>query len=824
MTPVGARQQRLCLAVAALAVAACGDEPISPPAPVPVASVTIASSTDSVLLGGRIELTAQALDQDGDPVLGRPVAWTTSDSTIATVSAGGRVTGLALGVVTITATIDGVSGNTEVTTYGLVFASVHAGASFSCGLTTGGRAYCWGWNWNGELGTGSSDTASTTFPVPVSGGLQFTALTARWGGACGIAENDLAYCWGANYAGQLGDGSTTAQAAPVAVSGGLTFDAISGSSSHTCGVGPSGAVHCWGSNSFGQLGDGARVNSLVPTTVVGGQVFASVSSSGYFVSCGLEAGGDAYCWGANYAGQLGYDTTYYSLTPTPVSGAPALVTLDASYDRTCGLNTSGAVHCWGFKRFHHAGKTSFVPQPEASGFVFTTITEGDSHACGLTATGDAYCWGANVYGQLGNGATNQQNEESPPVAVLGGLSLVDISVGDTHTCALTGAGEAYCWGDNTAGQFGNGTTNSSPTTLPVPAASGLTLASIDAGGWYTCGITQGGDAYCWGANTWGTLGNGATGTIQTTPSPVAGSLMFQDIHTSFDGGITCGVATGGAAYCWGSGHAGGLGNGQTLDSPVPVPVAGNLTFAAISLTAHTGCGITTGGSAHCWGANDRGQLGDGSLNHSPIPVPVSGGLTYQHVAVGNSHACGTTTGGMTYCWGDARSGQLGNGVRTDSPMPLRVTGGHSFTQLTTNTAGSCGLTTSGDAYCWPNRWANPPHLPRLVPGGLSFTSLSSGESHICGITNTGAAYCWGDNSSGQLGDGSVSTLGQGSTIPGPVTGGLTFVSISAGASHTCGITTTNIAYCWGANYEGELGDPSSPGGVVPFPVRVAGQP
>src|SRR5438477_257570 len=167
----------------------------------------------------------------------------------------------------------------------------------------------------------------------------------------------------------------------------------------------------------------------------------------------------------------------------------------------------------------------------------------------------------------------------------------------------------------------------------------------------------------------------------------------------------CGVTTGGLLYCWGSNADGQLGNGSTSDSPVPVRVSGGLTFSAVRAGdattegGHT-CGLITGGEAYCWGSNRFGELGNGSNQSSLVPVPVTEGLTFSGVSAGDLHTCGLTTGGLLYCWGSDVYGQLGNGSTSDSPVPVLVTGGFRFSAVTTGHSYTCALTTGGAAYCW----------------------------------------------------------------------------------------------------------------------------
>src|SRR5439155_189354 len=192
--------------------------------------------------------------------------------------------------------------------------------------------------------------------------------------------------------------------------------------------------------------------------------------------------------------------------------------------------------------------------------VFARVSAGRSHACGVTSAGAAYCWGGNGYGQLGNGTTNVYGEGSP-VLVLGGLSFATLSAGDVHTCGLTTGGAAYCWGDNSAGQLGTGTTMSSSS--PVLVSGGLTFATVSTGNLHTCGVTSAGagrQAYCWGSNIDGQLGDGTT-TQRTSPVVVVGVLSFAAVNgVSFH---TCSVTSAGAAYCWGDNSYGQLGDGTT---------------------------------------------------------------------------------------------------------------------------------------------------------------------------------------------------------------------------------------------------------------------
>src|SRR5712692_6623846 len=348
--------------------------------------------------------------------------------------------------------------------------------------------------------------------------------------------------------------------------------------------------------------------------------------------------------------------------------------------------------------------------------------------------------------------------------VVARVAFVAVSAGGVHSCGLTTNGAVFCWGNDNFGALGAAITtdftqclildlvNLPCTASPVGVTGGLTFATVrasaygqddeDAGGG-TCGLTAEGAAYCWGLNA----------NDNFDPAPVAGGLTFTAVSVGFL--HTCGLSTTGAAYCWGLWNSGGqLGSGDTVSRTSPTAVTGGLTFTAISAGNFHTCGLTLDGAAYCWGSNSwyyrgGGWLGTGDTLNRAVPTRVIGALMFAAISAGGYHTCALTTNGVAYCWGSNSFGQLGTGDTVTHTVPTPVAGGLTFAAISAGNRHTCGLTTNGVAYCW-GQW-NPAPLP--VAGGLTFTAISAGGVHTCGLTSNGTAYCWGGGLEGQLGYG-----------------------------------------------------------------------
>jgi alpha-tubulin suppressor-like RCC1 family protein len=590
--------------------------------------------------------------------------------------------------------------------------------------------------------------------------------------------------------------------------------------------------------------------------VLSGLTVTQVSVGGS-AACALATTGAAYCWGLGTSCQLGNAGTSSSNQPVTVSaGAVAYSEISAGGAFACAVSGPGAEYCWGDDTYGELGNNTTTSTPQStpvavttsgvlSGATVTQVAAGYDHTCALSAAGAAYCWGLGTSGQLGNHATATS---SVPVAVttsgvLSGRTVTQVSAGQYHTCALDNLGTGYCWGLNSSGQDGRadtGTNFDAPVTIE-PA--GLDL--ITSGYTHSCMIRSG-RAYCWGANTYGQLGNNST-VSSSVPVPVytggalSGVTLIQVVAGN---GYTCALDSDGVAFCWGYNADGELGNNSTTASDVPVAVntAGVLsgqTLTELTAGQYAACALSAVGTAYCWGQGTSGQLGNGGTASSSVPVAVTAsGLAFTAIDGGGLFACAVSTTGTAYCWGANASGQLGNSTTTTSDVPVLVNlpGAYVLT-LTAGFNHACLVsgTTSFINYCWGDdtygelgngtTTTTPQSTPVTLAAssaltGKTLAEINAGYQSTCATDSTGLAYCWGENNDGQVGNNTTTTANAAVAVTATgVLAGKDITEISPGKYDTCALDTSGAAYCWGTNSSGQAGNPDTAvNPPVPVPV------
>ncbi len=376
-------------------------------------------------------------------------------------------------------------------------------------------------------------------------------------------------------------------------------------------------------------------------------------------------------------------TVRFTAKSSPTTGEASVTALDRQLqsvssgdDFSCGFANLGRGYCWGVGELGQLGTTAdstcfdgspltvrgggqfactLSPKRHAgTALEFIALDAGGNSACGVTRDKLIYCWGDDSFGQVGNGLKGAA--EQPSLATVAQERFDSITVGGAHACALNTARQAYCWGKDSLGQLGDD--RSVNSTTPIPVAGGRAYSAISAGGDHTCAISAG-QAFCWGLNDQGQLGNGTIGGYSTVPVAVVDGNSFTAI--SAGGNHTCALTSAGQVMCWGAngnGQASGAGS-DTLAIAQPAPV-GSGTYTMITSGFDHSCALAAGGSVSCWGRNNWGQAGNGGTSSPAAAGAITSTLSFRSISAGAEHTCGIATDNETYCWGSDVLGALGN--------------------------------------------------------------------------------------------------------------------------------------------------------------------
>ena len=770
--------------------------------------------------------------------------------------------------------------------------SLSAGGSQTCAVTSLDAATCWGQNTDGQLGNNSITQRTSPVDVNTSGvlaGLTIKSISTGRYHTCAIASNDKAYCWGLNTNSGLGNGNTTRSLVPVAVNtnGELlnkTLKMITVGQYFTCAIASDNNAYCWGYGGNGNLGNGSSSTtntSVVPVTTSGalsGKTlkYITTPSINAYATCVIASDDQLYCFGANANKQLGFDAAGNTNVPTlsrgaivsdmliSIGGVPAT---NITHLSTTSLTATTPAQPAGTKdvtatRYDGqvatlANSYEYIGSPTSASFSpnYGSMSGGDT----ITVSGTGFS----------NGGRIKLGETYITPTFINSTTLTFITPASTIASSVPASVEdAFGNGVAVTGGF---TYQGAPMTIDTlsptggPTAGGQTvtftgtnfspgvqqLSQIATGWEHSCGIYNY-QAYCWGRNTDGQLGDG---TIVESLVPKAvlttGILAGKTIKSlSVDHTTSCVIASDDLAYCWGENDRGQLGNNSTTKSSVPVAVnmdgvlAGK-TIKSIDVSYLHTCAVASDNQAYCWGYNTNGQLGTGTGSNSLVPAAVNtsgvlAGKTIQSISSMLYHTCALASDAKVYCWGANTSGKLGDGTTSNSGLPVAVStagvlAGKSVKSLAVGYNHTCAMTTENLVYCWGdnvngalgtgNFTSSSVPVAVIMSGvltGKTISSLSSGDWHACVITTEGKAYCWGRNTDGQLGNGGLTNSS--SPVAVDMTGvlsGKTITALSGNYYHTCAQTADNNGYCWGGNNTGRLGNNTKVDALVPVAVASA---
>ncbi|MCM2344126.1 MAG: hypothetical protein NDJ24_06155 [Alphaproteobacteria bacterium] len=523
---------------------------------------------------------------------------------------------------------------------------VSAGSSHSCGIKSDDTLWCWGNNFAGKLG--DSTSTQRLVPTAVSGGLTWRSVSAGGMHTCGIRlSNNALYCWGNNWnggvqTGFLGDGTTTSRNTPTAVSGGGSWISVSANFGYTCGVKADNSVWCWGDNKDANLslGYASYSDTLVPTATIG-----LGSASAVVDGCILKTDGLIRCWGPNDYGKAGNGAAGSIANPFVFVEEGPWKSFSGGINSmnggtACAIKTDDSLWCWGFSEDGSTGigpTTEFsipVPTAVAGGGAWKKVSTNASVSCGIKANDTLWCWGdfgveyapvqvgvdlwrdidigyystcaIKLDGSLWCGSSWSLS------SVNGGGVWLQVDTGTSSSCAVKSDNTLWCWGDNYAGQLGDGSYTDSPNT-PVQVSGGGSWKKVSVGNDYACAVKLDGSLWCWGYNDRGQLGDAST-TDKNVPTPVSGGGEWIDVGTAFDENFwssqTCAVKSDKSLWCWGMNQQGQVGDGTTTNRNVPTSVLGGGQWVAVSFPYRLSCALSTSGEIGCWGTSGENEFGN----------------------------------------------------------------------------------------------------------------------------------------------------------------------------------------------------------------------
>lgn len=653
--------------------------------------------------------------------------------------------------------------------------------------------------------------------------------------SCAIATTAQLMCFGLGTEYRSGRGDQLTTATPH-VAPGTAWRTVDVGGAHVCGITLAEALVCFGEGGQGQLGNGGGT-SIAPVDVVplvdgvavtGDRARWRSVSAGNDSTCAINLADELWCWGRNAGGMVGAGNTGAHHVPVNVGAALRWASVSVSREHACALSTDGGLHCWGSNDDGQLGLGDATPRlvPSAVGerTDWTQVSAGASHTCALDAAAAMWCWGADIDVDDAGAAP----VSSPVPVQVSERSWAHVSAGDRATCATAVDRTMWCRGVNANGRTALGAATGSTAAFTRVGAATWNLVSMGAR--HGCALRSDDTLHCWG-----NAGAGATGRGNTewaAAQAIGASMRWRQLSAGDH--HTCGVTEDTEdLHCWGWNRYGQLGDEDAAGVPstadreggIGAPVHDSLRWSAVAVGFGHTCAISVDNDLYCWGAGWSGQLGTGSTAVRQPLSPVAVGTKWASVSAGLEFTCAVTVSSALFCWGANANGQLGTGDTVDAATPVAVEPGQAWSSVSIAETHACALTAATQRlWCWgandygqlgrgtvTSTAASTPQ-PIADGGHDGWVAMTTGDRFTCAVHTSAALWCWGSNFNRQLGrddaepDHDIGPFATPTEVAAPALAGRAFSAVSAGGRHACALEADDSAiWCWGHNSSGQLG-------------------